>query len=163
MVLGRSSTSNVLADRKPSVGPANAANPDSPSRALQAALLLAKIAHRAAEADMLTASATGCVFGGIAAIYIHLIAVVPTRQGSAAVVAVGRQRRGGVLKAGRRAPRAGFGADAPEAMQRLLAVGRRNDGLLRRRRVRGAFLMKLLRPLLCRVQQAQGVLCGRAR
>lgn len=126
-----------------SIGPANAANPDSPSRALQTTLLLAEIAHRAAEADVLAAGATGRVLGGIAAIHVHLVGVgvaLAGEEGIAAVVALGRQQHGGRLDAGRRAGRAGLGADAPEAMQRLLAVGRqrrRNDGLLRRGSNRG--------------------------
>ncbi|KAK1255090.1 hypothetical protein MKX08_009085 [Trichoderma sp. CBMAI-0020] len=148
-----------------SIGPANAANPDSPPRALQAALLLAEVAHRAAEADVLAAGTTGRVLGGIAAVHVHLVGVAPARnEGAAAVVALGRQQHGGRLDAGRRAGRAGLGANGPEAVQRLLAVRRRrNDGLLRRGSNRGFVWRELLGPLLSRVQQAQGVLCGRAR
>lgn len=165
--MGGFQISMQLTNRDAGISPANAADPDSSAGALQAALLLAEVAHRAAEADVLPARAARRVrVLHRAAVHVHAV-VVATGQGSAAVVAIGSGRER-VGDAGRRGAGAGLGAmDVPEAMQRLLllllAVRVRvrgqllfdDDGVLR-------LLLALRRPLLCRVQQVQGVLCGQA-
>lgn len=154
-----------LTNRDAGISPANAADPDPSAGALKAALLLAEVAHRAAEADVLPARAARRVrVLHRAAVHVHAVVVGPG-QGSAAVVAIG-SRRERVGDAGRRGAGAGLGAmDVPEAMQRLLLLlavrvrvrGRLfDDGVLR------LLLLALRRPLLCRVQQVQGVLCGQA-
>lgn len=158
-----------LTNRDAGISPANAADPDPSAGALQAALLLAEVAHRAAEADVLATRAARRVLRR-AAVHVHV--VVAPGQGSAAVVAIGG-RRARVGDAGRRGAGGGFGANVPEPVKRLLLLAVR-VGVGVRVRVRSRLLLGLgdgngggvlrlaLRPLLCRVQQVQGVLCGQA-
>ena len=153
-------TEHRLAHRHAGIGPANPPNPHLAASTLQAPLLLAKVADRAAEADTLPARAARRLREALA-VQIHAVAAAVACQARAAVLAArrgqelvvdGRRRSGGSGGVAR------CGVDVPELMEGLLVVCRGGGslGMLRQ----GGFLRWQLLVLLGgAVEQGHGVLC----
>lgn len=111
-----------LAGGHGSIGPAHAPDPDFPPRALQAPPLITKVAHRATETDMFSASTARRVPHRKVVVHVYAVAPTAAPQPRTAVFAStgGRRGRGPpeiYLRRDRRR-----GADAPESVKGLLLL-----------------------------------------